>query len=329
MQRWARCAAIAAVLATTASWAQVTPYDERMGDNISVLRHYLSYLQGWMSKPNHAPWANGGYAPADVFRAAAELEFGFEDQIQSEYEARYRDAYQQVVDDLQSYYPDMRKRFEEFVGEHNAERQGLDEYRQARLADAYEMALFALPFAVFEGRTPYNDLYDEWEAIYRDLGGDQDDTIRRLRRPKVSPSDLGTLDVISPQEARRQREASANAAKERIAEQARREGEAAMAATQQEVAEAQRQARAEAQRELAAAERMIADAQEQGQSESGGGFWIVSLLLLAAAGGAWFFRDRLSPQAREKLEQAGLTVRQGAQAVHQKAQTLKQQRKTD
>ena len=301
--------------------AQPTAYDDRLGDNrdlLNVWRDHLLKFQVWDHSP---PTYDGVHSVEAVFRAAAEQEFAFADGVETEYEERYRQNYAELVRSLQDYYPRLSELLGRMEQEMARRRESSDELDQRDYADqvraikeAVEWGYLALPFAVFEGNTPYHDdIHPRLLALYRThVGGSDYPDLLGYARPNISAADLGSStgpSVVRPdhaaQRAAAERERAAAAAASRAETQA---------ATAAEVARYQADADAAVAEELSRTQTLL----ERSESGAGGsllgGLFKLLLLLALIAIPLWIYRERLPPPLRALLIEAEQGLRRGIAA---------------
>ncbi|MEM9529488.1 MAG: hypothetical protein AAGA23_01080 [Pseudomonadota bacterium] len=279
--------------------AQTSDYEDRLVDNLSLINSWQSYLSKFPAKPNLAP-------PQDVAAlatAVAQVYAAFHDDHQSEHEPRLRDEFEQmVVAGFVSQYPVVRERLKK-TGEVLAAGRSADatnyEFRRERLKEMVQWHYFALPLLLYEGSTPYQEMYRDALALHVQAGGARPDLdLTGIQWPSVRTADLGSTEVVSISESRRREEAARQARRAAQTAQIERENAARQADIATEVAAAQAAAQAEVAAELARAQELTATAMDNARADaSGSGFFWLVLLLVLGSGGFFAYRRGLIPAA--------------------------------
>lgn len=147
--------------------AQTRDYEDRIIEHMQLLDTWQSYLFDFPSRPNLAP-------PGDVqgvARAVAELYAAFHDEHESENEPDLREAFQ---DSMVSGFPNQyrviserltrtAKVLEQTETESNRTERA---FQLDRLREMVEWHYFALPLLLYEGQTPYHDMYRKALLLY-------------------------------------------------------------------------------------------------------------------------------------------------------------------
>ena len=299
MKRWIVLCFLIPVLSCASALAQTSAYEDQLVENLSLIRSWQSYLFDFPSKPNLAP-------PQDVdalAKAVAQVYAAFHDDHVSEHEAALKDEFERmVVAGFVSQYPVVRERLaktRELLAAGRAADPAAYDFRLDRLREMVQWHYFALPLLLYQGKTPYNDMYADALAQHAAVGQPRPALdLVKVKWPSVSSADLGSTEVVSISEQRRRDEAARDAKQAALAAEIERDNAARRDAIAEQVAAAQAAAQAEVAEELARAQQAVANAQVDGQAgamgnEKDSGFglgWLVVLLALGALGFVAFQR---------------------------------------
>jgi hypothetical protein len=249
-------------------FGQFSAYDQQLQDNIKVLDHYEGYLSSIARYSNLDPLDNTDYTVEKVFRAAAELEFMFADDIESKYEQRYKDEYEMIADSVRDAYSTIDTYLKQWDEQLRKDSRSSDaEYPKSRIKQFVEWNILALAFAVYEPPSPfYDDIYPRvnrmYEAYVGGPGGRQD--LAEMRRPEVKSKEI-KADIVDNRTAGDIARAKALAEQKAAAKKREADKQAREAEIERQRKEELERVMAEVEAEKERIRKMIEEAQKAAQ----------------------------------------------------------------